>query len=79
MNKRSYYVLANSLNLLGVHLVLSWWFKQTVCVSHFTELFLCSFFNGQVNISRLDVLTILLFLFRHLSVMNQGMKVDPMC
>ena len=31
-------VCSNSLSLLGVHLVIKQWFKQTLCFSYFNEM-----------------------------------------
>ena len=62
MNKISHYVLANSLTWSGVHLVFDQWFKQTLCVSHFTDIILSSYVNGPVNKSRYNMLDHLLVL-----------------
>ena len=64
-------MLANSLTLSGVHLVLDQRFKQTLCVSYFTEMVLGLFGNGPVNKSIHYVLSILLGLLRDNYIMNQ--------
>ena len=70
MNNIRHYVLSNSLNLSGVHLVFDQWYKQTLYVSYFTQLVLGSFGNGQVNKIRQYVLAILLSLLRDNYVKN---------
>ena len=71
MNNIRHYVLSNSLNLSGVHLVFDQWYKQTLYVSYSTEFILGSFGNGQANKTRLYVLAIILGLLRDHSVKTQ--------
>ena len=64
------YVLDHLLSLLWVHLVLDKWFKQTLCVKYFTELFLGSFDNVPDIKTRHYLLAIILGLMRDYYVMN---------
>ena len=79
VNKSRHCVLSDYLSLLVVHLVLVQWFRQTLCVSYFTELVFGSFGNRQVNKSRHYVLAIPIGLFRYNYVTIKCIKLKTMC
>ena len=79
MNTSIHYVLADSLTWFGVHVLLDKWFKQTLCVSHLTELISGSFGNGPVDKSRHFLLALLLGLLGDQYITNKGIESDTMC
>ena len=62
-----------------VPMVLDQWFKQTICVSYFTDLSLGSFDNEKDNEIRHYVLAVILGVLWDYYVYNQKIRVDTMC